>query len=168
MNRSIPEPVDRSTTAGSDFLQLDVADAPRGGLADWLAGRLRSAIADGRLPVGSRLPASRVLAGELRVSRGVVTEAYRRLAEDGHVVGRGRAGTVVVAAPGSVAQDVTAAGLAAGSLAAGSLAAPGLAAAGLAGPTPGGPARGGGRQAGEWSAGRSAPAGATGRGRGGR
>ncbi|MGW4116451.1 aminotransferase-like domain-containing protein [Actinosynnema sp. NPDC004786] len=153
--------MDRSTTAGSDFLQLDVADAPRGGLADWLAGRLRSAIADGRLPVGGRLPASRVLAGELRVSRGVVTEAYRRLAEDGHVVGRGRAGTVVVAAPGSVARDVTAAGLAAGSLAA-----PGLAAAGLAGPTPGGPARGGGRQAGEWSAGRSGPAGATGGGRG--
>ena len=84
---------------GSDFLQLDVSQAPAGGLADWLAARLRSAVADGHLPVGSRLPASRVLAGELRVSRGVVTEAYQRLIDDGHAVGRGRAGTVVVAAP---------------------------------------------------------------------
>ncbi|MFD0905457.1 MocR-like pyridoxine biosynthesis transcription factor PdxR [Actinomadura sediminis] len=86
-------------TPGADFLQLDVRDAPRGGLADWLAGRLRDAIADGRLPVGARLPATRTLAADLRVSRGVVTEAYRRLVDDGHVAGRGRAGTVVVAAP---------------------------------------------------------------------
>ncbi|WP_237706706.1 PLP-dependent aminotransferase family protein [Kribbella flavida] len=62
-----------------------------------MADQLRAAIADGRLPLGSRLPASRVLAAELRVSRGVVTEAYQRLTEDGHVVGRGRAGTIVVA-----------------------------------------------------------------------
>ena len=84
---------------GSDFLQLDVREAPPGGLADWLAGQLRAAVADGRLPVGGRLPASRVLAAELRVSRGVVTEAYQRLIDDGHAAGRGRAGTVVVAAP---------------------------------------------------------------------
>ncbi|TWD81165.1 GntR family transcriptional regulator/MocR family aminotransferase [Kribbella amoyensis] len=84
---------------GTDFLQLTMADAPARGLADWLADRLRAAIADGRLPLGSRLPASRVLAAELQVSRGVVTEAYQRLAEDGHVAGRGRAGTTVVATP---------------------------------------------------------------------
>src|SRR3569833_748535 len=84
---------------GSDFLQLDVREAPPGGLADWLAGQLRAAVADGRLPVGGRLPASRVLAAELRVSRGVVTVAYQRLIDDGHAAGRGRAGTVVVAAP---------------------------------------------------------------------
>ncbi|AJP05606.1 GntR family transcriptional regulator [Streptomyces cyaneogriseus subsp. noncyanogenus] len=83
----------------SDFLQLDLRDAPAGGKADWLARRLRQAVADGRLAVGSRLPPTRVLAAELRVSRGVVTEAYRRLAEEGHVQGRRRGGTVVVAAP---------------------------------------------------------------------
>ena len=76
-----------------------MGDAPAGGRADWLAWRLRQAISDGRLPVGSRLPASRVLAAELQVSRGMVTEAYRRLTEDGHVAGRGRKGTIVVAAP---------------------------------------------------------------------
>ncbi|MFF0778355.1 PLP-dependent aminotransferase family protein [Streptomyces sp. NPDC003720] len=84
---------------GSDFLQLDIADAPPGGRTAWLADRLRSAIADGRLPVGTRLPASRVLAEELRVTRGVVTEAYHRLSESGQIAGRGRGGTVVVAAP---------------------------------------------------------------------
>lgn len=59
----------------------------------------RSPTASCRLPVGSRLPATRSLAAELGVSRGVVTEAYRRLTEDRHVAGRGHAGTVVVAAP---------------------------------------------------------------------
>ncbi|CAM5708949.1 PLP-dependent aminotransferase family protein [Streptomyces griseorubiginosus] len=89
--------------AGSDFLQLDIGQAPAGGRTAWLADRLRAAIADGRLPVGTRLPASRVLAGELRVTRGVVTEAYRRLGESGQIAGRGRLGTVVVAAPAAPA-----------------------------------------------------------------
>jgi len=68
-------------------------------LSAWLAQRIRSAIAQGHLPVGSRLPPSRALASELRVSRGVVTEAYRRLIDDGHLAGRGRAGTIVLRAP---------------------------------------------------------------------
>ncbi|MFD9162577.1 GntR family transcriptional regulator [Streptomyces sp. NPDC059558] len=38
---------------------------------------LRAAVVDGTLPVGSRLPATRVLAAELCVSRGLVTEAYQ-------------------------------------------------------------------------------------------
>ncbi|MEU5463285.1 PLP-dependent aminotransferase family protein [Streptomyces althioticus] len=84
---------------GSDFLQLRADDVPADGKADWLARQVRQAITDRRLTVGSRLPATRLLAAELRVSRGVVTEAYRRLAEDGHVEGRRRGGTVVVAAP---------------------------------------------------------------------
>lgn len=84
---------------GSDFLQLDAGELPAGGKTDWLVRRLREAIADGRLAVGSRLPPTRVLAAEMGVSRGVVIEAYRRLAEDGHVEGRRRGGTVVVAAP---------------------------------------------------------------------
>ncbi|MFF7454341.1 PLP-dependent aminotransferase family protein [Kitasatospora sp. NPDC008115] len=96
MHRSNGSPEDRSKTAGADFLQLDPREAPAGGLADWLARRLRQAIADGRLPVGSRLPATRLLAADLRVSRGVVTDAYRRLTEEGRIAGRGRGGTVVV------------------------------------------------------------------------
>ena len=98
MNRSIRAAVERSKT-GADFLQLDPAEAPAGGLSAWLAGKLRDAIADGRLPVGSRLPASRLLAAELHVSRGVVTEAYQRLSENGQLVAHGRVGTVVAAVP---------------------------------------------------------------------
>lgn len=85
--------------AGADFLHLAVEDAPRGGKSEWLAQQIRLALADGRLPVGSRLPATRVLSGELGVSRGVVTEAYQRLIEDGYLAGRGRNGTTVVSAP---------------------------------------------------------------------
>ncbi|WP_328525441.1 MocR-like pyridoxine biosynthesis transcription factor PdxR [Kribbella sp. NBC_00359] len=112
MHRSNPSQSDRSNgsaagtpptgpegLAGADFLQLNPADAPAGGLADWLTDRLRAAISDGRLPLGTRLPATRVLAAELRISRGVVTEAYQRLTEDGHITARARAGTTVVAAP---------------------------------------------------------------------
>ncbi|MFF4263779.1 PLP-dependent aminotransferase family protein [Streptomyces virginiae] len=100
MSRSNQGDIEGSKSPGSsDFLQLDVGQAPPGGRTEWLAGRLRAAIADGTLPVGSRLPAGRVLAAELRVSRGLVTEAYQRLAETGQVSGRGRGGTVVVAAP---------------------------------------------------------------------
>ncbi|WP_406186498.1 PLP-dependent aminotransferase family protein [Streptomyces sp. NBC_01006] len=84
---------------GSDFLQLDRRVAPPGGRTQWLTARIRAAIADGTLPVGSRLPSSRVLAAELGVSRGLVTEAYQRLADAGQVQGRGRSGTTVVAAP---------------------------------------------------------------------
>lgn len=103
MNRAKHRQSDRAiTSGGSDFLQLDIGQAPPGGRGVWLATRLRQAIADGHLPVGSLLPATRVLAAELGVSRGVVTDAYQRLVEDGQVAGRGRGGTVVVAAPVSV------------------------------------------------------------------
>jgi GntR family transcriptional regulator / MocR family aminotransferase len=100
VSRAISERIGRSIRPGSStFLHLDIREAPPGGRAEWLAHRLRTAIADGHIPVGYRLPASRLLALELGVSRGVVTEAYRRLGEAGHVAGRGRAGTVVVSAP---------------------------------------------------------------------
>lgn len=99
-----PSSTNGGTTSahGSDFLQLDAEEAPVGGKSAWLAGRLREAMADGRLTVGSILPPTRVLAAELRVSRGVVAEAYRRLSEDGHVEGRRRGGTIVVAVPAVV------------------------------------------------------------------
>ncbi|TDP96717.1 GntR family transcriptional regulator/MocR family aminotransferase [Labedaea rhizosphaerae] len=47
------------------------------------------------MATGERLPASRVLADELGVSRGVVVEAYQRLTEEGLLAGHGRNGTVV-------------------------------------------------------------------------
>ena len=46
---------------------------------------LRDAIRDGRLQAGAPLPSSRGLAGELGVSRGVVTMAYDQLAAEGYL-----------------------------------------------------------------------------------
>ncbi|WP_206056179.1 GntR family transcriptional regulator, partial [Nocardioides sp.] len=73
---------------GTDFLQLDPADAPTSGMATWLSGAVREAIADGRLAVGAPLPSTRVLAEQLGVSRGVVVDAYQRLVDEGLLAGR--------------------------------------------------------------------------------
>ena len=79
----------------SDFLQLHRGGAPAKGLTTWLTDALRAAIVGGRLPVGARLPATRVLAAELAVSRGVVVDAYQRLADEGLARAHTGAGTVV-------------------------------------------------------------------------
>ena len=59
---------------------------------------LRTAIVDGRLPAGERLPASRALAADLGVARGSVAAAYERLAAEGYLSSRVGAGTFVAAA----------------------------------------------------------------------
>ncbi len=82
-------------TGGTDFLQLSPASAPARGLTRWLAGAIRAAIMDGRLRTGTALPATRLLASDLGVSRGVIVEAYQRLADEGLVSARPGAGTKV-------------------------------------------------------------------------
>src|SRR3954469_12096963 len=62
-----------------------------------LAAEVREAIRAGRLRTGVRLPASRVLAAQLGVSRGVVTDAYEQLSAEGGLAARRGAGTVVAA-----------------------------------------------------------------------
>src|SRR3954467_13294233 len=49
---------------------------------------LRDRIRSGALPAGVALPASRALADELGVSRGVVVEAYAQLAAEGYLTSR--------------------------------------------------------------------------------
>ncbi|MFG1993392.1 PLP-dependent aminotransferase family protein [Actinoplanes sp. NPDC048988] len=88
----------------SDFLQLRPAEAPPKGLTAWLAGALRAAITTGRLTRGAKLPATRQLATELAVSRGVVVDAYQRLVDEGLATARTGAGTVVTAAPAASAR----------------------------------------------------------------
>ena len=70
-------------------LALD-RDAP---LRAQLERELRAAIRSGRLRAGAKLPPSRVLAGELQVSRGVVVEAYSQLTAEGYLVARAGDGT---------------------------------------------------------------------------
>jgi GntR family transcriptional regulator/MocR family aminotransferase len=60
---------------------------------------LRDSIRAGRLPRGSSLPPSRVLAADLGVSRGVVVEAYQQLACEGYLASRTGGYTQVAAGP---------------------------------------------------------------------
>lgn len=64
-----------------------------------LERKLRDAIRSGALREGVRLPASRLLAHELGVSRGVVSDAYAQLEAQAFLVVRPRAAPVVAAVP---------------------------------------------------------------------
>jgi GntR family transcriptional regulator/MocR family aminotransferase len=64
-----------------------------------LERQLRETIRAGRLSAGTRLPATRALAAELGVSRGVVVEAYAQLTAEGYLATRRGGGTTVAAAP---------------------------------------------------------------------
>ncbi|WP_067178682.1 aminotransferase-like domain-containing protein [Microtetraspora niveoalba] len=74
-------------------------DRSRGGLAGQIAGELREAIRSGRLGRGARLPASRDLARDLGLSRGVVVEAYEQLVAEGFLDARVGVGTRVASGP---------------------------------------------------------------------
>jgi GntR family transcriptional regulator / MocR family aminotransferase len=64
-------------------------------LATQIVGQLRTALTEGRLAAGERLPASRALAAELGVSRTVVNSAYAQLFAEGWIEGRHGSGTYV-------------------------------------------------------------------------
>src|SRR6478735_1396399 len=71
-------------------------------LAHQLQERLRDAIRSGRLAHGERLPASRALAGQLGVSRGVVVDTYAQLESEGYLRSAQGSGTVVASSGGDV------------------------------------------------------------------
>jgi GntR family transcriptional regulator/MocR family aminotransferase len=90
-----------SRTSGPSELLVDLDREAAEPLRAQLASRLRDAIRLGSLRAGVRLPASRVLAAELRVSRGVVVEAYDELHAQGFLRVTPRSAPVVVAVPGA-------------------------------------------------------------------
>jgi GntR family transcriptional regulator / MocR family aminotransferase len=57
-------------------------------LSEQIEDQLRQAIRTGVLRAGTVLPSSRDLAGQLKVSRGVVVNAYRQLGAEGYLVAR--------------------------------------------------------------------------------
>ncbi len=84
--------------AWGTFLELE---SPAGGpLHARLTRALRTAVTSGRLAAGSTLPASRVLAADLRCSRWVVTEAYAQLVAEGYFEARSGSATRVRAHTG--------------------------------------------------------------------
>jgi GntR family transcriptional regulator / MocR family aminotransferase len=80
--------------SGGRELLLDFP-ARRGRLRSGLQAALRAAIQDGRLPAGTVLPASRQLAAQLGVSRGVVSDTYDQLACEGYLALTPRSAPVV-------------------------------------------------------------------------
>jgi GntR family transcriptional regulator/MocR family aminotransferase len=78
-------------------------------LTNWLYGELRSAILDGRLAAGARLPASRDFASQYELSRGTVVSVMERLQSEGYVSSRVGFGTWVnrVEAPRAARQATT-------------------------------------------------------------
>jgi GntR family transcriptional regulator/MocR family aminotransferase len=61
----------------------------------WLYGALRADILSGRLRPGSRLPATRDLAGQYGLSRGTVVSAFEELKSEGYLHGSRGSGTYV-------------------------------------------------------------------------
>ena len=76
-------------------MDLHVALGERGDRAARIYRELLSAIMDGRLEAGSRVPPTRELAERLGVSRGTVTTAYERLTAEGFLVSQTGSGTFV-------------------------------------------------------------------------
>jgi GntR family transcriptional regulator len=74
---------------------------PDSGVAPWrqIHDQLVHLVRAGALPVGSRLPAIRQLAGDLGLAAGTVARAYRELEAGGVLHTARRAGTVVAAVP---------------------------------------------------------------------
>ena len=84
--------------ASSASLPVDLSGLrlqPGSGLARQLYQALRERVLDGRLPGGTRLPASRQLAERLGVSRNTVNRALDQLYAEGYVQGRVGDGTYV-------------------------------------------------------------------------
>ena len=83
------------TTIPADRLRTLLGDlrGERPPLYAGLAARLRLLVGDGRLPVGTRLPAERDLAAALHLSRATVAAAYGRLREQGWADARQGSGT---------------------------------------------------------------------------
>ena len=94
MNASLTAGVDEATGGRDVFLEIDLR---RGYLRRNLRSALREAIQQGRLVAGTRLPSSRRLAADLRVSRGVIADTYDQLAAEGYLAITERQAPVVSA-----------------------------------------------------------------------
>jgi GntR family transcriptional regulator/MocR family aminotransferase len=92
-------PAGEARGRGPAFLPADLRAEPAGGLYQSLYKRLRGFILDGVWPAGTRLPSSRALAADLKVSRNTAILAVEQLIADGWAESRSRSGVYVSAAP---------------------------------------------------------------------
>lgn len=74
-----------------------------------LADRIRLLVLDGRIPLGTRLPAERELAAQLHLSRTTVSAAYAELRDTGYLQSvRGSGSTVRIPTSGTTEDDLLA------------------------------------------------------------
>jgi GntR family transcriptional regulator/MocR family aminotransferase len=103
MGHSTSEGLDHLNPAGDARVERPAGlelllDVPaRGRRRQAVEDALRSAIRDGRLPTGTRLPSSRDLALHLGLARGTVAAAYEQLVAEGWLTARSGSGTRVAA-----------------------------------------------------------------------
>ncbi len=83
-----------SRTVGTFELTLGPR-SPEQSLAHWLYKELRSAVLEGRLKPGFKLPSSRDFARRYGISRGTVIGAFERLQDEGYLISRVGIGTQV-------------------------------------------------------------------------
>lgn len=88
----------RTGTTSNPELLVELNRSVRRPLRAQLEDGLRDAVRSGRLGAGTRLPASRALAGDLGVSRRMVVDAYSQLLAEGYLIARAGAGTFVAGA----------------------------------------------------------------------
>ena len=84
---------------GPAFLPADLIPEPQGSLYQSLYKKLRGFILDGIWTPGTRLPSSRALAADLKVSRNTAILAVEQLIADGWAESRSRSGVYVAASP---------------------------------------------------------------------
>jgi GntR family transcriptional regulator/MocR family aminotransferase len=90
--------VSNGAASGGKVLGIVLDRSSRKTLGRQLCEQLRSAILSGQLEGGTRLPSTRELCEDLRVSRNLVLEAYDQLRAEGFIEGRSGSGSYV--APG--------------------------------------------------------------------
>ena len=76
-------------------IHIDLDRCNSSGVATVLASHIRQAIADGRLPAGAKLPATRKAQAAFGISRNTLANVYERLAAEGHVISRHGSGIYV-------------------------------------------------------------------------
>lgn len=94
MSRSTAD-TDIGTNLGLRMVLEQVEAAGPRAKSEALAQELREGVRRGRLAAGTPLPATRSLASDLGVSRGVVVRAYEQLVAEGYLQSRQGSGTVV-------------------------------------------------------------------------
>lgn len=76
-------------------IRIELDRCSSGRIAAVLASQLRKAIADGRLPAGAKLPATRKAQAAFGISRNTLADVYERLTVEGHLISRHGSGIYV-------------------------------------------------------------------------